>query len=240
MDMDDYINESVETQDVAEPETDVEESAETQEAAEPETTETHVEATDEHDSDDDSDSSSRTEQDAAFARMRRENQQMMKALQTYFDGETAEDLSINALAYAEHRDPDEYRQEWEHEQEYESLKEENQSLRDQLLHANVERLMQEGLKDIQAIDPNVKSLDELGDSFPKFIAAGLSSTEAYWASKAQRERERIIAPPAIGKVAESKAEKDFFTSDEIDALTDEELDDERVWNKVMRSLERLK
>ena len=237
--MDDYINESVETQEVAEPETDdVEESAETQEVAEPETTEAPT--ADETDSDaDDQDSSGRTEQDAAFARMRRENQQMMKALQTYFEGDTAEDLSINALAYAEQRDPDEYRQEWEKEQEYEGLKEENESLKDQLMRMNVDRLMQEGLRDIQAIDPDVKSLEELGESFPKFIAAGLSSTEAYWAARAQKEKERIVAPPAIGKINETKAERDFYTSEEIDALTDEELDDPKVWDKVMRSLSRL-
>lgn len=240
--MEDYINESAETQEVAEPETDVTESAESQEVAEPETAEDPVTETEEPESS----GSGKTEQDAAFAEMRRANQQlerekqqMMAALSRYFDGETPEDLSINAMAYADQRDPDEYRQEWEHNQEFEQLRADKEDLEAELLNLKVEKLMQDGLRDIQAIDPNVKSLDELGDSFLKFVSAGLTSTEAYWASKAQTLKEKVIAPSAIGKVSDSKAERDYFTSEELDNLTDEELNDEKIWAKAMRSLERL-
>jgi len=238
--MEDYINESAETQEVAEPETDVTESAETQEVAEPETAENPVTETEEPES------NGKTEQDAAFAEMRRANQQlerekqqMMAALSRYFDGETPEDLSINAMAYADQRDPDEYRQEWEHNQEFEQLRADKEDLEAELLNLKVEKLMQDGLRDIQAIDPNIKSLDELGDSFLKFVSAGLTSTEAYWASKAQAMKEKVIAPSAIGKVSDSKAERDYFTSEELDHLTDEELNDDKIWAKAMRSLERL-
>ena len=82
---------------------------------------------------------------------------MMEALQRYFDGETAEELSINANAYAEQRDPEEYRQEWDRNQEFERLQAENQTLQDQLINAEVDRLMREGLREIQdtiaTIDP---------------------------------------------------------------------------------------
>ena len=236
---DEYINESAETQEVAEPETDVAESAETQEVAEPETAEqpsdTEAEPAVEH---------RKTDSDARFAEMRRQNQQleqdnkrMMEALQRYFEGETAEDLSINAMAYADQRDPEEYREEYTRRQEYETLKAENDDLKNQLFEAQVERLMREGLREVREIDPNVNSLEDLGESFAKFIAAGLSSKEAYWASQAQTKREKILAPDAIGRVSESKAERDYYTSDELDNLTDEEMD--KNWDKVMRSLERL-
>jgi len=234
--MDEYINESAETQEVAEPETDVAESAESQEVAEPE-----GETTDsgrEH---------QKTEQDAAFAEMRRQLelkerqiQQMTGALSRYFEGETPEDLSINAMAYADQRDPEEYRAEWEHDQEFEQLKAYKENLEEELFNLKVEKLMQDGLRDIQAIDPNVKSLDDLGPGFAKFISAGLTSTEAYWASKAQLMKEKVIAPSAIGRVSETKAERDFYTSEELDRLTDEDLKDDAIFEKAMRSLERLK
>ena len=86
--MDENYNESVETQEVAEPETEALESEETQEVAEtaPETEDSAEE------------SSGKTEADARFAEMRRQNQalehekqQMMQALQRYFDGESVEE-----------------------------------------------------------------------------------------------------------------------------------------------------
>ena len=233
--MDENINTSAESQEVAEPETEALESAESQEVAEPESTEeTHEEPK----------QSGRTESDAAFAEMRRQNQaleqsnrMMMEALQRYFDGETAEELSINANAYAEQRDPDDYREEWEHNQEFARLQSENEELQNKLFDAEVDRLMREGLRDIQEIDPNVKSLDELGQQFGNFIRAGLTSKEAYYATKAMELKEKVFAPDAIGRVADTKSERDYYTSEELDHLTDEEMD--ANWDKVMRSMQRL-
>ena len=246
--MEDYINESVETQEVAEPEINVDESAENQEAAEPEQAENpaaEAEASA-------SKGSGKNETDAAFAEMRRKNQalekanqQMMQALSRYFEGETPEDLSINAMAYADQRDPDEYRQEWEHNQEYEQLKEKSENLEAELYNLRAEKLMRDDLAEIQTIDPSIKSLDDLGESFIRLrlnAEVPLSATEAYFAIKAKEQREKVLAPSAIGKVADSKTERDYFTSEEIDDITDnhpELLDDDKVWEKVMRSMERL-
>ena len=239
--MEDYINESAESQEVAEPEEDVA-SEETQEVAEPAEAESTPEAPTE---------SRRTEADAAFAEQRRriaeleerertltdQNSAMMSALQRYFDGETAEELAIHANAYAEQRDPEEVRAEYERAREFEKLQRENEYLNDQLMNAEVDRLMREGLREVQAIDPNIKSLDELGSQFADFIRAGLPTKEAYYATKAMEMKEKVFAPDAIGKVADSKAERDYYTSEELDHLTDEEMDEN--WDKVMRSLNRL-
>ena len=241
--MDEYINESAESQEVAEPEFDVEdESAESQEVAEPETSE---EPAAEEDQADYTPQFERTEQDAAFAEMRRQNQalererqMMMDALARYFDGETAEELSIAANAYAEQRDPEEYRAEWEHNQEFERLQARNNELENQLIDAQVETLMRDALRDIQEIDPNVKSLDELGSTFADFISTGkLTTKEAYYATKAMELKEKVYAPDAIGRVADTKTERDYYTSAELDNLSDEEMD--ANWDKVMRSLGRL-
>lgn len=239
--MDEYINnESAEMQDVAEPATDVTESAETQEVAEPASADdSTVETNDTEPTHD-----GKTAQDAAFAEMRRTNQelerqnrQMMEALSRYFDGEDADDLFINAMAYADQRQPDEYRVEYEQTRELESLRAEKEALEEQLMNAEVERLMRDGLRDVQSIDPNIKSLDELGEPFFRFISAGLTSKEAYYASMAQRQREKVFAPDAIGRVSDTKVERDYYTSEELDNLTDEEMD--ANWDKVMRSMTRL-
>ena len=228
--------ESVESQEVAEPETDEAlESAESQDVAEPESTEETSE---------EPKSFGRTEQDAAFAEMRRKNQElennnrmMMEALQRYFDGEDAEELSLAANAYAEQKSVDEYRGEWEQKQEFLRLQNENETLHNLLIDAEVDKLMREGLREVQEFDPNVKSLEDLGDKFGDFIRAGLPTKEAYYATKAMELKEKVFAPDAIGRVSDTKAERDYYTSAELDALTDEEMDEN--WDKVMRSLQRL-
>ena len=237
--MDENINESAEIQEVAEPEDEALESAETQEVAEPDTESDSTEST--------GFDRVKNDQDAAFAEMRRTNQaleranrQMREALSRYFEGETDEELSINALAYAEQRDPDDYREEYERLEEYERMQAENEDLKNQLLSAQVERMMREDLTAIQEIAPDVKSLDELGESFIRMrLDGGLSVKEAYYACKAMELKEKVLAPDAIGKVSDTKAERDYYTSEEIDNLTDEELDDPTIWAKVMKSMERL-
>lgn len=237
--MDENINTSADIQEVADPETEALESEETQEVAEtaPDTEDSSEVQT------------GRTETDSAFAEMRRQNQAlqkerelMMSALSRYFDGDNVEELVINANAYAEQRDPEEYRQEWEKSQEFDSLQAENEDLKEQLLNAQVERMMRDDLTVIQAIDPSVKSLDELGDSFLRMRLNNdmpLSAEEAYYACKARELNSKILAPDAIGRVADTKAERDYYTSEEIDALTDEELNDDKIWEKVMKSMQRL-
>ena len=237
--MDENINiESAENQEVAEPEMDEAlESAETQEVAEPDEA-VYSEESQEYETHE------RTEADARFAEMRRQNQalereaQMMReALSRYFEGETAEELSINANAYAEERDPDEYRQEWERQQDYERAMRENEELKDKMLEMEIDRRMRDGLREIQEIDPNVKSLDELGQSFINMIAAGLTNKEAYYASLAMKSKEKVFAPDPIGRVSDNRIERDYYTSEELDNLTDEELD--ANWDKVMRSMDLL-
>lgn len=241
---DNDINTSVETQEVAETAYDVaEESAENLEVAEPETEGAN--------STEESTSTGKTSADSAFAEQRRrikeleettarqeaENKELFSALSRFFDGDSAEELSINANAYAEQRDPEEYRKEYEHKKEFDSLRAENERLNDELINIQVEALMREGLKEIQSIDPSVKSLDELGETFAHFIGAGLTTKEAYYAAKARDANEKVYAPDAIGKVADTRAERDYYTSDELDHLSDEELD--ANWDKVMRSMNRL-
>ena len=236
--MDETMNPSAETQEVAEPETEALESEEIQEAAEPVESESSTEEVEKQES-------GKTETDAAFAEMRRSNQQlerenqmMRDALLRYFDGETAEELSINANAYAEQRDPDEYRQEWERNQEFDNLQAENADLKEQLLNAQAEKMMRDDLAEIRKIDDSVQTLDDLGESFLNMrLHGGLSAQEAYYACKAIELKERVLAPDPIGRVASSKVERDYYTSEEIDNMTEAEIREN--WDKVTKSLQRL-
>ena len=245
---DENINyESAENQEVAEPETETLEGAEEQEVAEPvEAEHSEEEVEDGVFVEDEDDESGRTEADAAFAEQRRtiealqrENQMLIDSMSRYFDGETAEELSINANAYAEERDPDEYREEWERNQEYERAVEENEMLKEQLLAAEVDRRMDEALRELQEIDPNIKSLDDLGETFLQLVSAGASTKAAYYGSLAERQGEAVLAPDPIGRVADNRIERDYFTSEELDNLTDEDLDDPEIFEKAMKSLEKL-
>ena len=234
--------ESAENQEVAEPETENLEGAEEQEVAEPVEADNSEEGVYEEEPEE----TGRTDADAAFAEQRRtieslqrENQMLIDSMSRYFEGETAEELSINANAYAEERDPDEYRVEWERNQENERLASENEELRQQLLNAEVERRMDEAMRELKDIDPNIESFDDLGDTFVQLVSAGLSTKAAYYGALAERQGEAIVPPDPIGRVADNRVEREYFTNEELDNLTDEDLDDPEIYEKAMRSLEKL-
>lgn len=239
MDNDYNINDtSEETVEVAEPLNEDEESVETAEVADPSESEEVVSEPEENQE------GGRTAQDSAFAEMRRRNRElendnklMFDALNRYFTGDDARELSIQANAYADSRDPEEVRAEFERSREAEELRSKNEELQEQLMNIQIEQRMAEDLRTIQGIDPTVKSLDDLGESFINYISAGLDATDAYYASLLKDQKEKVYPPSEIGKIADTKIDRDYYTSEELDNLTDEELD--ANWDKVMRSMKRL-
>ena len=229
---------SEETVEVAEPLNEDEESVETAEVADPSESEEVVSEPEENQE------GGRTAQDSAFAEMRRRNRElendnklMFDALNRYFTGDDARELSIQANAYADSRDPEEVRAEFERSREAEELRSKNEELQEQLMNIQIEQRMAEDLRTIQGIDPTVKSLDDLGESFINYISAGLDATDAYYASLLKDQKEKVYPPSEIGKIADTKIDRDYYTSEELDNLTDEELD--ANWDKVMRSMKRL-
>lgn len=118
-----------------------------------------------------------------------------------------------------------------------SLEEENERLNEELLNIQVDRLMAEDLANIQAIDPSVKSLDQLGDDFFQFIGGGMDGIHAYYATKAMKEANSIKPAPKIGKANQASVPRDYYTSEELDALSQEEI--LANWDKVQRSMDKL-
>lgn len=194
--MDEYLdNTGVEEQEVAEP-AEVAEGAEGQEVAAPV-----------------------DKSDAAFAALRRENEQLRlenarkdKALGFYFDGDNKE---VQAIAHAMGRSTEDVQKALDTDTEISRLREDLQRER-------AERAMEKDLAEIQRIDPNVKSLDELGETYANYIRAGLSGVDAYAAIKAKENLNTETPPKTIGNLSTEPVKKDYFTSEEVDKMSPSE------------------
>lgn len=102
------------------------------------------------------------------------------------------------------------------------------------------------LQKIQAVYPEVKSIEELGGEYlqQRIIArnAGMEFDPVLAYEVIQARRNRVQPPKSVGsmKDAPSGAAKEFYDSDELDSLTPKDLDNPKVLEKAMRSLGRLK
>lgn len=237
--MAEFESTSVETTEVAEPSEEVT-GVEEQEVAEP-VSEEPVEST-------------KTEEDAAWARMRRESEQARKDLEaakkeladlkasyearesTFSRLTGSDEGDILAIAEATGMSEDEVRAEIEAAQESAKKDALIEQLQEQVTSIQAERLMQADLEKIRRIDPSLKSLDELGDSYINYVSAGLDPVDAYWAVKAREKATQATPPKEIGRVETGTAEKDYYTDAEIDAMSSEELT--KNWKKVMASWDR--
>lgn len=234
--MSERITTSVEMPEVAEPAEET--GVEVQEVAEPEST---VEG--------------KTEEDAAWARMRREKEatqseleatkKALAELQAANEAREStisrltgkgEDAEIAALAEVTGMSEDEIKAEIEAASESAKKDIRIEQLEEAVSSIEAERLMQADLEKLRKIDPSLRSLDDLGDEFAGYIAAGLSPERAYWALKAEERATMATPPKEIGRVETGTAEKDYFTDAEIDAMSSEELT--KNYKKILASWER--
>ena len=80
--------------------------------------------------------------------------------------------------------------------------------------------MESDLTRIKTLDNTVKSLDELGEEFFKLIASGVDAVIAYNAIKASKPQSQ----PTMGDINSTEPkEKDFFTREEVEKMTQEEV-----------------
>ncbi|MBR4972595.1 MAG: hypothetical protein IKY59_06470 [Oscillospiraceae bacterium] len=91
-------------------------------------------------------------------------------------------------------------------------------------------------------DAAIKSAEDLGEEYRKLRANGISNEVAYLATVGKGKVAVKETVPEMGAVSGTKVtpEREFYTSDEIDRLTKKDMDDPKVWDKVLRSLSRLK
>ena len=179
-------NESVEIQEVAEPEEVVATNESTQEVVEPETQmETPVEEQRNEGRD--------YERDAAFARMRRNMEQYQKDLEATkaekerlvnafgmfgFKGNTDE-IEDQAKAHYTGRNIEEIRQ--ERIAQAQKVAEEN-SIRNKLKYYEEKELkerMERDLSEIQKLNPAIRDLNDLPKEFFSYVSKGIDGTKAY-------------------------------------------------------------
>lgn len=84
-----------------------------------------------------------------------------------------------------------------------------------------------------------KTIDDLGDQFAALRANGVDAVTAYAAMQQAKQATAKPVPPVMGAVNQTSAEKEFYTSEELDRLTDKDLDDPGIFAKAMRSMTRL-
>lgn len=236
-------------------------SAEMQEVAEPAETEevTETGAEDQEVAAPESEEHQKTDADSAFAEMRRakeaaekeaedaraelaEIQAKQEARENTFSRLAGrdEDAEILALAELTGMSEDEIRAEMEAAAESAQKDLRIQQLEEQINSSEAERLMQADLKRIQAIDPSVNSLEELGEEYYRYMSSFdadgnpvMTPEDAYWAVKAKERANRAIPPKEVGKVATGTAEKRGFTEAEIDRMSPEQL--RANWKEIYNS-----
>ena len=226
----------VEVQDLANPESTegVEQAQETQSAAETE----------------------KTSRDAYYADLRRKQeldqaradnaklQQQIeaahKALGSFFEGNSLEEQLEYAQAQSMGIDVSTYRQQREEEKAAKAVQEELQMYRNR----EIDRMMEEDLKAVQAIDPTVTSLNDLPKTFLALRFnqnAPMGAKEAFLATRAIETQTKQPKPASVGSITSTgNVESEFYTSEELDSLTSKMLDDPKVMEKAMRSMARLK
>lgn len=127
------------------------------------------------------------------------------------------------------------------EREIEALRLENETLKQKEFN----RVLSDDLSDLQKDYPElakVKDVKEIGDTFIKLRAADVDLRTAYEAARAEKERNTKPTPPKMGAVNTSTStEKDFYTPEEVDMLTDADYEkDPKLMQKVRNSMPKWK
>ncbi len=212
---DSYMEQGAEDQDLATPETEPETGAEVDDLAD-------------HQSD------GKTSADSRFAEMRRrveeleaENEDLKattekqeNALGLYFDGE---DKSIAALAQATGLSYEETEQAIREQEELEMLRSEKEQVDEELLDLKVERQMEQDLAELQKLDPNIKSLDDMSETFFGYIGAGLSAKDAYFASQQKDKMTKVSPMRPPGEISTGGEAKSYYTKEEVENMSREQI-----------------
>jgi hypothetical protein len=104
----------------------------------------------------------------------------------------------------------------------------------------IQKMMADDLAKIQSVYPEVKSLQELGNEFFSVLGATKDPLLAYDVINAKKQRETKPIPQDIGAVnSSSSKEKDFYSSAEIDRLTDADYDNPKIMEIVRRSIHKI-
>ena len=147
-----------------------------------------------------------------------------------------EDPALDVVSQAIGMEPEELLAAVQEELESEQLESEHKALKEEVERLRLEKAMEADLLEVQKADPSVQNLADLGDAYFQCISAGMSATEAYHASKYIAQKTTPTPPAEIGKLNESSVQKDFYTKEEVEAMTAEEV--EKNLPKIEQSMKK--
>lgn len=177
---------------------------------------------------------------AENTRLMQQMDSIQKTLSNFFEGATLEEQLDYAQAQSMGIDVSTYRQQKQEQQQAQAV----QNVLQMYRQREIDRMMDDDLKAVQAIDPTITSLKDLPQTFLALRfnqAAPMSARDAFVATRAIEAQTKTPKPASVGSISGSgTAESEFFTSEELDALTPKMLDDPKVMEKAMRSMARLK
>lgn len=109
----------------------------------------------------------------------------------------------------------------------------------------IEKLMADDLAKIKSTFKDdakvqgINSLNELGEEFVKALNVTKDPVLAYDVLRAKQARETKPTPPEIGGVNNSESkEKDYYTPEEVDKLTDKDYDNPKIMERVRQSMQK--
>jgi uncharacterized protein YoxC len=174
--------------------------------------------------------------------VKKQNEMLAQTLKQYgFKGETPEDVIDDANAHYLQKPIEEVRQQRLDIEKRQQEEAQRQAELEYYKQREIERLMADDLAKIQKLDPTVKSLNDLGQDFFDLKAAGIDAEIAFGVLQKKKQKETKIPPAEVGKVnSNSKAEKDYYTSEEVDRLSEKELENPEIWKVVRKSMTKWK
>ena len=125
----------------------------------------------------------------------------------------------------------------ETDKELKRLQDEIDRRDEELVDIQLQQLAMQDLAEVQKIDPNIKDLDDLGDEFFRLRSLDIEPKRAYYMIHSADEQMKPHGAYAPGKINQAKQESEYYTSEELDNLSKEEM--HANWDKVMRSMNRL-
>lgn len=169
-----------------------------------------------------------------------ENQQrtLMNALKVYGYEGSPEEIADNLIAMQNGITPEEAKVNREAEERNEMEKAQTSNELAFYKDIAIKKLMEDDLRTLQEIHPEVNSLSELGEDFMKLLSATQDPILSYEAMRAKQDKTKKPIPPEMGSVAGATGkDKDFYTSAEADKLTDRDYErNPKLWDIVRRSM----
>lgn len=115
--------------------------------------------------------------------------------------------------------------------------------RDTFYQMQLEQIRKGDLEKVKKAFPEVsaKDVSDLGEQFATLRANGIDPVVAYAAIKQAEGANKPKAPPSIGGINEtSSREKDYYTPQEVDALSEKDLNNPKIWEIVRKSMTKWK